>query len=181
MIRNIAEISAATQPRDGDANSRMRSLSRTMRLSLDAGMRVESPPCSTKRYASVPATGEARLPRLHRQRRLRHMTKTRASCLPSSPSTTTSSSGLFTIPLEVALPEAGPLIFGDGSRQLEVDTDNRGLREDFRDSFAEERAAGRKFLLQRETPVIPLSTAQGGGGAIAAAVLGNRRRPRRSL
>jgi uncharacterized protein (DUF58 family) len=63
-------------------------------------------------------------------------------------------------PLEVALPDAGPLIFGDGSRQLQVDTENRGLRENFRDSFAQERAAGRKFLLQRETPVIPLNTAQ---------------------
>ena len=64
-------------------------------------------------------------------------------------------------PLEVALPDAGPLIFGDGSRQLQVDTDDAKLRENFRETFAEERAAGRKFLLHRETPVIPLSTAEG--------------------
>jgi uncharacterized protein (DUF58 family) len=64
-------------------------------------------------------------------------------------------------PLEVALPDAGPLIFGDGSRQLQVDTGDGKLREDFRETFAEQRAAGRKFLLQRETPVIPLSTAEG--------------------
>jgi hypothetical protein len=57
-------------------------------------------------------------------------------------------------PLEVALPDAGPLIFGDGSRQLQVDTGEGKLREDFRETFAEQRAAGRKFLLQRETPVI---------------------------
>jgi uncharacterized protein (DUF58 family) len=61
--------------------------------------------------------------------------------------------------LETDLPTVGPLVFGDGSRQLEVNTDNRKLRESFRDTFAEHRAAGRRFLLQRETPVIPLNTA----------------------
>jgi uncharacterized protein (DUF58 family) len=64
-------------------------------------------------------------------------------------------------PLEADLPEAGQLVFGDGTRQLEVDTGNRKLREGYRDDFAAERAAGRRFLLQRETPVIPLSTANG--------------------
>ena len=61
-------------------------------------------------------------------------------------------------PLEAKLPDAGPLVFGDGTRQLEIDTGNRRLCDRFRDSFAEQRAAGRKFLLQRETPVLPLST-----------------------
>src|SRR5262245_47218758 len=64
-------------------------------------------------------------------------------------------------PLETALPDAGPLVFGDGSRQLEVDTSSRRLRDRFSSTFAEERAAGRRFLLQRETPVLPLSTAAG--------------------
>ena len=64
-------------------------------------------------------------------------------------------------PLEADLPDAGPLVFGDGAQQLEVDTGSRKLREKFRDTFASERLAGRRFLLQRETPVIPLSTAQG--------------------
>ncbi|MEH6873012.1 MAG: DUF58 domain-containing protein, partial [Candidatus Competibacter sp.] len=44
--------------------------------------------------------------------------------------------------------------------QLEVDTSNRSFRERFRATFAEQRAAGRKFLLQRETPVLPLSTSE---------------------
>ena len=61
-------------------------------------------------------------------------------------------------PLEVELPAVGPLVFSDGYQQLEVDTSNRGFRERFRATFAEERAAGRKFLLQRVTPVLPLST-----------------------
>jgi uncharacterized protein (DUF58 family) len=61
-------------------------------------------------------------------------------------------------PLEAELPAAGTLVFGDGERQLEVDTSQRGLRERFQAAFGEQRAAGRKFLLQRETPVLPLST-----------------------
>jgi uncharacterized protein (DUF58 family) len=63
-------------------------------------------------------------------------------------------------PLESELPNAGLLIFSDGSRQLEVDTGQRRLRERFRDSFAEVRAKNRQFLLHRETPVIPLNTAE---------------------
>ncbi len=63
-------------------------------------------------------------------------------------------------PLETDLPDAGPLVFGDGAQQLEVNTGDRRLRERFRDTFAETRAAGRKFLLQRETPVLSLTTAE---------------------
>jgi hypothetical protein len=62
-------------------------------------------------------------------------------------------------PLEGGLPAAGTLVFGDGQRRLEVDTNSRRLRDGFQSKFAELRAAGRKFLLQREMPVIPLSTA----------------------
>lgn len=64
-------------------------------------------------------------------------------------------------PLETELPDAGMLVFGDGSRQLEVDTSNRKLRDQFRATFAQQRAEGRKFLIQRETPVIPLNTSAG--------------------
>jgi len=61
-------------------------------------------------------------------------------------------------PLESELPDAGPLVFGDGRDQLEVDTGARGLRDRFRDEFAETRRAGREFLIHRETPVLPLDT-----------------------
>lgn len=64
-------------------------------------------------------------------------------------------------PLESELPAAGPLVFTNGTQQLEVDTNNRGLRDRFRTAFAEQRAAGRTFLLNRETPVLPLSTSEG--------------------
>lgn len=61
-------------------------------------------------------------------------------------------------PLEAELPAAGPLVFGDGEQQLEVDTGQRGLRERYSADFAGIRAEGRHFLLHRETPVIPLNT-----------------------
>ena len=64
-------------------------------------------------------------------------------------------------PLETGLPDAGPLVFGDAAGQLEVDTGDRKLRERFEQTFAAQRAAGRKFLLQRDTLVLPLSTAHG--------------------
>jgi uncharacterized protein (DUF58 family) len=63
-------------------------------------------------------------------------------------------------PLEAELPDAGALVFSDGDRLLEVNTGDWKLRDSFRQAFAETRAAGRKFLLQRETPVLPLSTAE---------------------
>jgi len=63
-------------------------------------------------------------------------------------------------PLEVDLPAAGRLVFGDGRLQLEVDTSNRGLRERYRTAFAKQRADGRNFLLHRDTPVLPLSTSE---------------------
>jgi uncharacterized protein (DUF58 family) len=63
-------------------------------------------------------------------------------------------------PLEAELPDAGPLVFSDGVRQLEIDTGRHSLREKFRNRFAEVRARGRRFLLHHETPVIPLSTTE---------------------
>lgn len=63
-------------------------------------------------------------------------------------------------PLEATLPDAGPLVFGNGSQLLEVNTSDRALRERYQSDFDAGRAAGRRFLLQRETPVLPLSTAE---------------------
>jgi len=63
-------------------------------------------------------------------------------------------------PLEAALPDAGPLVFCDTNRQLEVNTSDYRLRDTFRDTFAQHRAAGRRFLRQREMPVLPLNTSE---------------------
>jgi uncharacterized protein (DUF58 family) len=61
-------------------------------------------------------------------------------------------------PLEGTLPAAGPLVFAEGDKQLEVDTASGSLRDRFHSGFEETRAGGRKFLLQRKMPVIPLDT-----------------------
>jgi len=68
--------------------------------------------------------------------------------------------GFIHDPLEVELPNAGPLIFSDGIRQMECDTGKRALREGYRDDFAKRRAEKRKYLLHRETPVVPISTTE---------------------
>jgi uncharacterized protein (DUF58 family) len=61
-------------------------------------------------------------------------------------------------PLEADLPAAGPLVFAEADQQLDLDTSSGTLRERFHDGFAASRAGGRKFLLQRKMPVIPLDT-----------------------
>jgi hypothetical protein len=77
--------------------------------------------------------------------------------------------------MEAELPDAGSLVFSDGERQMEVETSDRDISAGFRQAFAAERAAGRKFLLQREMPVLALSTAESVTEQIARQ-LGNRRR-----
>lgn len=62
-------------------------------------------------------------------------------------------------PLEVALPNAGLLTFSDGASKLQVDTSNSSLNNLFQSTFADRRQAARRYLLQREVPVLPLSTA----------------------
>ncbi|MCC6491572.1 MAG: DUF58 domain-containing protein [Pirellulales bacterium] len=78
-------------------------------------------------------------------------------------------------PLEAELPAAGRLAFGDGGRQLDVNSDDAKLREQFARRFAEERAVGRRFLLARETPVLQLSAAEDAAPQLARQ-LGRRRR-----
>jgi uncharacterized protein (DUF58 family) len=64
-------------------------------------------------------------------------------------------------PLEIELPNAGPLVFADGNNRLAVDTGNQALRKRFCDASAKTRVAGRKFFLRQKTPVLPLSTNEG--------------------
>ncbi|GAB3282512.1 DUF58 domain-containing protein [Parahaliea aestuarii] len=79
-------------------------------------------------------------------------------------------------PLEADLPAAGPLVFEDAGAQLEVDTSQSRLRDRYREDFEATRASGRHFLLHRETPVIPLSTAEDVAEQIRRRLGGVRRR-----
>jgi hypothetical protein len=63
-------------------------------------------------------------------------------------------------PLEAALPKAGPVVFAESARQLEVDTGSDRLCTAFRASFDERVANARSFLPRREVPLIPISTAE---------------------
>lgn len=63
-------------------------------------------------------------------------------------------------PLEAEFPEAGRLVVSDGKQYLTFDTRRDAVRQQFQQEFAEGRQSARKFLLTRETPVLPLSTAE---------------------
>jgi len=63
-------------------------------------------------------------------------------------------------PLEKEIPRSGQLVVSDGTRQMEIDTDNDSFRAKFRQTFQERLARAKGFLLHREVPVVPLSTAE---------------------
>lgn len=81
-------------------------------------------------------------------------------------------------PLEVELPDAGRLMMAEGNQRLDVDTSNRRLRDGFRDGFEQRLARLKELSLQRHTPVLPVSTAQGVSAQVRKA-LGGVLRPRR--
>jgi uncharacterized protein (DUF58 family) len=78
-------------------------------------------------------------------------------------------------PLEAELPDAGPLVFGAEGKQLAVDTSEEKLRSRFAEAFAAERGEGRRFLHQRETPVLQVNAAQDVAEQIARQLGGPRR------
>jgi len=61
-------------------------------------------------------------------------------------------------PLEKELPLAGRLVFGQGSRQLEINTGNAGLRRKFASEFQERFDSVEHFCRQRKTPRLAIST-----------------------
>jgi uncharacterized protein (DUF58 family) len=61
-------------------------------------------------------------------------------------------------PIEAELPAAGPLVFGQASRQLEVDTGSVRLRREYATEFAERQAAIEEFCRQRITPRLSICT-----------------------
>jgi hypothetical protein len=63
-------------------------------------------------------------------------------------------------PLEADLPDLSRVVISDGHGQLDVNTSDTTLRNRFRTDFAALRERGRHFLLTREVPVLPISTAE---------------------
>lgn len=63
-------------------------------------------------------------------------------------------------PLEMELPDAGRKVFGSGGMQLEADTSASSLRRDFKHSFENRYEEARRFLIQREIPLLPIRADQ---------------------
>jgi len=63
-------------------------------------------------------------------------------------------------PREGVLPEGGRVIVSDGARSLEFESWHTSQRDRFQQEFETHRQEARRFLLTRETPVLPLSTAE---------------------
>jgi uncharacterized protein (DUF58 family) len=64
-------------------------------------------------------------------------------------------------PLEAQLPEAGRLVMAEGELQLEVNTSERRLRQQYHTEFEQRLGRLRELSRQRQIPVLPLSTARG--------------------
>lgn len=62
-------------------------------------------------------------------------------------------------PLEADLPELSQVVISDGQQQLELNA-SAEMRARYRDDFAERRKQGKHYLLTREVPVLPISTAE---------------------
>lgn len=61
-------------------------------------------------------------------------------------------------PLEAEFPNAGHLVAGDGSKQIEFNSSDDKLRQDFAEAFDNRLEKARQFLLRRQIPVLPLQT-----------------------
>lgn len=60
--------------------------------------------------------------------------------------------------LEKELPAAGPLVIAGDEGQIELDTDDAKLRDEFAKDHQKRVDSARAFLLQRAVPVLPLDT-----------------------
>lgn len=63
-------------------------------------------------------------------------------------------------PMEQSLPIGGKLAVSDGQYQVEVDTSDENLRDDFGRQFQQRLNQARDFLRARHVPVLPISAAQ---------------------
>jgi len=81
-------------------------------------------------------------------------------------------------PLEARLPNAGRLVMAEGELQLEVNTSERGLRQQYEAEFVQRLERIRTLSRQREIPVLPLSTATDVAGQVRD-LLGHQQPARR--
>ncbi|MGH1372400.1 MAG: DUF58 domain-containing protein [Cellvibrionaceae bacterium] len=63
-------------------------------------------------------------------------------------------------PMEQNLPEGGKLAVSDGQYQVEIDTSDETLRNNFDHQFQARLTQARQFLRARQVPVLPISAAQ---------------------
>ncbi len=61
-------------------------------------------------------------------------------------------------PLEAEFPNAGHLVAGDGTKQIEFNSADDKLRRGFAKAFEDRLEKARQFLLRRQIPVLPLRT-----------------------
>jgi len=63
-------------------------------------------------------------------------------------------------PLEAELPSVGRMVVSDGQRELDFDSHSASLRRDYQSDFVAIRQKAHHFLMTRDVPVLPLSTAE---------------------
>jgi len=63
-------------------------------------------------------------------------------------------------PMEQTLPLGGELAVSDGQYQVDVDTDDLTLRQQYSQQFEQRLGRAREFLLARAVPVLPICTEQ---------------------
>jgi uncharacterized protein (DUF58 family) len=63
-------------------------------------------------------------------------------------------------PMEAELPAAGQLVFASGPRQLQVDTSNQKLREQWAIDFADRLERMKSITRRHSVPLLPLNTVQ---------------------
>jgi uncharacterized protein (DUF58 family) len=68
--------------------------------------------------------------------------------------------GFIFDPMEQNLPLGGKLAVSDGQYQVEVDTSDQHLRDNFDRQFQQRLNQARQFLRARQVPVLPISAAQ---------------------
>ena len=62
--------------------------------------------------------------------------------------------------MEQTLPLGGELAVSDGQYQVDVDTDDLTLRQQYSQQFEQRLGRAREFLLARAVPVLPICTEQ---------------------